>query len=109
MDSNSTNMETRFFITDVYIPAGCRTMEHNLAKLAEPYIDHILSYDAMLRLADKVAQEQTAILKENKRLKPVDISVDLDGDYYSLPGKAWRFFRIGQVSVQFRLVKGEII
>ncbi len=102
-------METRFFITDVYIPTGCRTMEHNLAKVAEPYVDHILSYDAMLRLADKVAEEQTAILKENKRLKPVAISVDLDGETYSIPGEAWRYFRIGQVSVHFRLVKGEYI
>lgn len=102
-------METRFFITDVYLPAGCRTMEHNLAKVAEPYVDHILSYDAMLRLADKVAEEQTAILKENKRLKPVAISVDLDGETYSIPGEAWRYFRIGQVSVHFRLVKGEYI
>ena len=102
-------MENRFFITEIYVPAGCRTMEHNLAKVAEPYVDHVLSYDAMLRLADMIAREQVSILAENKRLTPVEISVDLDGDTYSTPGHVWRFFNIGQVSIHFRLVKGEII
>lgn len=101
-------MENRFFITDVYIPSGCRTMEQNLAKVAEPYVDHILSYDAMLRLADIIAQEQEAHLAENKRLKPVQISIDLDGETYK-HSPAYRYFHIGQVSVQFRFVKGEII
>lgn len=102
-------MDSRFFITEVYIPAGCRTMEHNLAKVAEPYVDHVLSYDAMLRLSDMIAREQVSILAENKRLKPVEISIDLDGDTYSTPGHVWRYFNIGQVSIHFRIVKGEII
>lgn len=97
-------METRFFITDVYIPAGCRTMEHNLAKVVEPYIDHIMSEEAMRRLADKVVEEQNNLCAANKRIKPVTIEMDLDGGDYR-----WRFFRIGQVSISFRYVKGELI
>lgn len=102
-------MENRFFITDVYIPSGCRTMEQNLAKVAQPYVDHILSYDAMLRLADIIAQEQEAYLAENKRLKPVQISIDLDGKTYARTGQVWRYFNVGQVSIHFRHIKGEII
>ena len=102
-------METRFFITEVYSPSGCRTMEQILAKVAQPYVDHILSYDAMLRLADEIAQTQAQLLTENRRLKPVEISVDLDGETYSTPGHVWRYFNIGQVSIHFRHIKGEII
>ena len=101
-------MENRFFITEVYIPSGCRTMEHNLAAVPRKYVDHILSYDAMLRLADEVAQTQAQLLNENRRLKPVDISIDLDGETYK-HSPAYRYFHIGQVSVNFRYVKGEII
>ena len=61
-------MENRFFITEVYIPSGCRTMEHNLAAVPRKYVDHILSYDAMLRLADEVAQTQAQLLNENKKM-----------------------------------------
>ena len=84
-------------------------METNLAAVPRKYVDHILSYDAMLRLADEVAQTQAQLLNENRRLKPVDISIDLDGktEYRHTP--AYRYFYIGQVSVHFRHVKGEII
>lgn len=102
-------MENRFFITEVYIPSGCRTMEHNLAAVPRKYVDHILSYDAMLRLADEVAQTQAQLLNENRRLKPVDISINLDGDTDRSHLAAYRYFHIGQVSVNFRYVKGEII
>jgi len=98
-------MENRFFITDVYAPAGTRTLERNLADLVRPYINHILSYDAMLRLAKSVCDEEVKLVSMNKRLKEVPISIDLEGDTYN----GWKYFHIGQVSVQFRLVKGEII
>ena len=97
-------MENRFFITDVYIPSGCRTLEHNLAKVAEPYVDHILSAEAMRRLAELIIAEQDKLCAASKRIKPVAIDMDLDGGDYR-----WRFFRIGQVSVSFRHVKGELI
>lgn len=97
-------MENRYFITDVYIPSGCRTLEHNLAKVAEPYVDHILSAEAMRRLAELIIAEQDKLCAANKRLKPVDVSLDLDGGDFR-----WRFFHIGQVSVSFRYVMGELI
>ena len=97
-------MDTRFFITGVYLPSGCRTLEQNLAAVVRPYVDHVLSYDAMLRLADLVRKEHDTLVAQNKRLRPVSIGVDLDGGSYN-----YRYFHIGQVSVQFRPVKGEII
>lgn len=97
-------MENRYFIQDVYVPSGSRTIEHNLAKVVEPYVDHILSAGAMQRLADMVREEQDTLCAASKRLKPVPVELDLDGGTYS-----FRFFRIGQVSVQFRHVKGELI
>lgn len=102
-------MENRYFITEVYVPSGCRTMETNLAAVPRRYVDHILSYDAMLRLADEVAQTQAQLLNENRRLKPVDISIDLDGQTDRSRLACYRHFYIGQVSVHFRHVKGEII
>lgn len=97
-------MENRYFITDVYIPSGSRTIEHNLAKVVEPYVDHILSAGAMQRLAELVSEEQDKLCAANKRIKPVPIEKDLDGGEYR-----YRFFRIGQVSVSFRYVKGKLI
>lgn len=97
-------MENRYFINDVYIPSGSRTIEHNLAKVVEPYVDHILSAGAMQRLAELVKEEQEKLCAANKRIKPVTIEMDLDGGDYR-----WRFFRIGQVSISFRYVKGELI
>ena len=102
-------MNTRFFITEVYEPSGTRTLERSLAAVAKKYIDCILSYDAMLRLAEEIAKEEDRILRENKRLKPVDIRIDLDGDGVDYGGYSYRYFHIGQASVHFRLVKGEII
>ena len=97
-------MDNRYFITEVYTPAGCRTMEKALAKHAERYEDHILSEGAMLRLADELKAEQDRILSENKRLSTVDIHVNLKGDPYG-----FRWFNIGQASIHFRMVHGEII
>lgn len=108
-NTNKNNiMETRFFITEIYVPAGAKNMEIALAKLAGKYVDCILSYDAMLRFADQIAREHEHLLKENRKMKPVPISVDLEGDD-SLRGERWRHFYIGQVSVRFRVIKGEII
>ena len=97
-------MDIRYFITEVYIPSGSRTIEHQLAAVAQKYVDHILSYAAMLRLAEEINAEMESICAANKRIKPVEITVDLDGDDYG-----FRWFRAGQVSVNFQLVKGELI
>lgn len=96
--------DIRYFITEVYIPSGSRTIEHELAAVAQKYVDHILSHSAMLRLAEEIKTEMDSICAANKRIKPVPIEKDLDGGEYR-----YRFFRIGQVSVSFRYVKGELI
>ena len=44
-------------------------------------------------------------VKENRRLRPVDIRLDLDSGGGYLP----YFFHMGQVSVSLRYVKGELI
>ena len=72
--------------------------------LTHGHFDHILSAGAMQRLAELVSEEQDKLCAANKRLKPVPIEKDLDGGEYR-----YRFFRIGQVSVSFRYVKGELI
>lgn len=102
-------METRFFITEVYEPSGTRTLERNLAAVARRYVDCIMSYDAMLRLSQEIIAEQEHLLAENRRLKPVEVRIDLEGDGTDYHGCTYRYFSIGQVSVHFRLVKGEII
>ena len=96
--------DIRYFITEVYIPSGSRTIEHELAAVAQKYVDHILSHAAMLRLAEEIKTEMDSICAANKRLKPVEIACNLDGNAYG-----FRWFRAGQVSVCFRLVKGELI
>lgn len=101
-------MDTRFFITDVYVPSGAKTIETNLAATVRKYVDCILSYDAMLRLADQICIEHEKLIEGNKRLKPISISIDLEGGDDDRP-YLYRHFHIGQVSVAFRLVKGEII
>lgn len=97
-------MDIRYFITEVYIPSGSRTIEHQLAAVAQKYVDHILSYAAMLRLADEIKTKMESLCAANKRIKPVEIAYDLDGNAYG-----FRWFRAGQVSVHFRLVQGELI
>ena len=98
-------MENRFFITEVYVPSGSRTIEHQLADHVRPYIDHVLSESALARLAQDVTDYQNDIVKENRRLRPVDIRLDLDSGGGYLP----YFFHMGQVSVSLRYVKGELI
>lgn len=100
-----TIMENRFFITEVYVPSGSRTIEHQLADHVRPYIDHVLSESALTRLAQDVTDYQNNIVKENRRLRPVDIRLDLDSGGGYLP----YFFYMGQVSVSLRYVKGELI
>ena len=97
-------MDTRFFITEVYTPAGCRILEKQLAHYAERYENHILSEGAMRRLADELAAERDRICAANKRIQSVDIGVNLEGDGYG-----YRWFHMGQVSIHFRIVAGEII
>lgn len=97
-------MENRFFITEVYTPAGCRTIEKQLAHYAERYENHILSEGAMLRLADELTEERNKICALNKRIQPVDIGVNLKGDGYG-----YRWFHMGQAAIHFRHVEGEII
>lgn len=97
-------MDIRYFITEVYIPSGSRTIEHQLAAVARKYVDHILSHAAMLRLAEEIKAEMDSICAANKRIKPVEITVNLDGNDYG-----FRWFCAGQVSVNFRLVKEELI
>ena len=96
-------MENRFFITEVYVPAGCRTLEHNLAAYMRQYVDHIVSETALNRIADELRVEQTKLIEANRRLKPVEIFTDLDGRY------GFYSYHAGQVSLHLRLVKGEII
>ena len=98
--------DNRYFITEVYTPAGCRTLERQLAQYARSYEDHILSEGAMLRLADELKAEQERIRTTNKRLLPLRIDYNFDGDGY---GYRYRWFHMGQVSIHFRLVAGEII
>lgn len=96
--------DNRFFITEVYTPAGCRTLEKQLAHYAERYENHILSEGAMQRLADELTAERDRICALNKRIQPVNVDFNLDGDGYG-----FRWFRMGQASIHFRLVAGEII
>ena len=101
-------MNARYFIIDVNVPAGSRTMEHKLADLVRPYIDFVLSKDAMERLRDSLIDTQEQILEENRRLSPVRIELDLpesEGD----DSRHWSHFYIGQVYVTFRKVAGELI
>lgn len=98
-------MENRYFITEVYVPSGSRTIEHQLADHVRPYIDHVLSESALTRLAQDVTNYQQELCKENRRLRPVDIRLDLDNAGGYLP----YFFHLGQVSVSLRYIKGELI
>lgn len=96
-------MENRFFITEVYVPSGCRTLEHNLAAYMRQYLDHVVSEGALNRLADELHAEQARLVEANRRLRPVEIFADLDGRY------GFYSYHAGQVSLRLRLVKGEII
>lgn len=99
-------MDDRFFIYEVVIPSGTRTLEKDLADVVTPYVDHILSAGAMERLMAAVGARQSQLVSMNKRLRPVYLEMDLDGDALDF---GYKYFHIGQVSVRFRLVKGEII
>lgn len=97
-------MDNRYFITEVYTPAGCRTLERQLAQFARRYENHILSEGAMQRLADELQAEQVRLHALSRRLSPVTIDFNLNGDDYG-----YRWFHMGQASIHFRLVAGEII
>jgi len=88
-----------YFISNVYVPANALGMERKLAEVAKPYEDHVLSENAMSDLAEKIDNEQAKILSENKRLRPVDIHLELNNSYLNR-------FTVGNVTISFREVQG---
>ena len=64
-------MENRYFIQDVYVPSGSRTIEHNLAKVVEPYVDHILSADQAKQFFSVYWNDGTHAMTKGKENKVI--------------------------------------
>lgn len=90
-----------YFLQNVYVPGNALGMERKLAEVARPYVDHVLSENAMSDLAEKIDNEQAKILSENKRLRAVDIRLELDSQYLNR-------FTVGNVTISFREVQGTL-
>ena len=90
-----------YFLQDVYVPGNALGMERQLADVVRPFVNHVLGEDAMKQLAERVQARQQEILSENKRLREVHVSLELNGENY------WPFrFTIGNVNVSVRKVEG---
>ena len=90
-----------YFLQNVYVPGNALGMERQLADVVRPFVNHVLGEDAMKQLAERVQARQQEILSENKRLREVHVSLELNGENY------WPFrFTIGNVNVSVRKVEG---
>jgi len=98
-------MDNRYFITEVHVPAGTRTLERSLAAIAREYTDCVMSEAALKRLKARIELDQVELCRKNGRLKAVPVRLELNETRaYCLPT-----FNIGQVGVFLRRVKGELI
>lgn len=96
--------EQKFFISSVYRPAGCTTLEKELVKFAEQKRNFVMDRAALEAFTGEIAAEQDRIRAERPRLHPVPI-------FLSFPPKGWTgtitHITMGQASVAVIEVAGE--
>ena len=98
-------METKkYFISSVYRPAGCTTLENELVKFAEEKQHYVMDRAGLEAYTAEIAAEQDRIRAQRPRLRAVQI-------YLSFPPKGWTgtitHITMGQASVAVVEVAGE--
>lgn len=96
--------EQKFFISSVYRPAGCTTLEKELVKFAEQKRNFVMDRAGLEAFTAEIAAEQDRIRAARPRLRPVSI-------YLSFPPKGWTgtitHITMGQASAAVIEVQGE--
>ena len=94
----------KYFISSVYRPAGCTTLEKELVIFAEKKQHFVMDRAGLEAYTGEIAAEQDRIRAERPRLRPVSI-------YLSFPPKGWTgtitHITMGQATVAVVEVAGE--
>jgi len=94
----------KYFISSVYRPAGCTTLEKSLVDFAEKKKNYIMDRPGLEAFTAAIAAEQKRIRTERPRLREVSI-------FLSFPPKGWSgtitHITMGQASVAVVEVQGE--
>ena len=97
-------MTQKYFISSVYRPAGCTTLEKQLVSFAEKKQHFIMDRAGLEAFTREIAAEQDRIRAERPRLRAVSI-------YLSFPPKGWtgtiNHITMGQASIAVVDVAGE--
>ena len=93
----------KYYIIEVAVPGGTRSLEKALAGLAREYVDCVMSEASLQALVQKLEAKQARLIEMNRRLKPVTVKLELNKDIrYIFP-----YISIGTVQVHIRRVKAE--
>ena len=78
-------------------------MEDSLGKILRGLTNCIIDRDGLLSVADRLAKRQEEFFAENKRLKKVQIRLEIDDKGFHSDR-----FTVGSVYVTFRRIAGEV-
>jgi len=97
-------MAQKYFISSIYRPAGCTTIEKELSSFAEKKQHYVMDRAGLEAYTAEIAAEQDRIRAQRPRLRAVSI-------YLSFPPKGWlgtiTHITMGQASVSVVEVAGE--
>ncbi len=96
--------EQKYFISTIYRPAGCTTIEKELSSFAEKKQHYVMDRAGLEAFTAEIAAEQKRIRTARPRLREVSI-------FLSFPPKGWAgtitHITMGQASVSVVEVAGE--
>ena len=98
-------MKQKYFVDYIPVPAGTKTLERELASIAEGARHCVYDRPSLEKFADYLRKQQDIIVSQRPRLQPVVIDLHFSANSrYSLPTG----MSIGQVGVAIVEVAKEI-
>ena len=100
-----SNMKKKYFVNYIHVPAGTKTLERELASIAEGARSCVYDRPSLEMFADYLRKQQDLIVLQRPRLQPVVIDLHFAEDSrYGLPTG----MSIGQVGIVIEEVAKEI-
>jgi len=94
----------RYFVVEVYVPGGAKTMERNLCEVAKrEFLHNLIHEERIPTVVEHLKWNQDEILRNNRRLTPVEIKFYPEENYHT----GHCTITMGMVHIQMQLVKGE--
>lgn len=98
-------MKQKYFVNSFYLPSGLSVMESRLADLARASMHCVYDRPSLEAYADYLQKQQDLFYSQNRRAKPVEISVDF---HDNLPSRDVTF-RMGRMWIPVLKVEKEIL